>query len=159
MPYPRPLNRQPGRKARCPGGFNLLEVTLGLALIAFGMLATIGLFQTGLESLRASSDALVEREILQRLSSRAASRSFSDRSGLLERMFYFDAEGLPVAGRGQARYEVSFAEREALYPGSDLEAERLGERLRIVEMSITALEGGKAAFTRRHPMLISNPEG
>lgn len=109
-------------------GLTLVEVTIALGLVAFALVAILGVLPTGLNQLRDAMDRTVEAQIVNFVGNQALVTPFDEiRTG---RTLYFDEEGLPGGSDG-AFYRVSVTNLPPSFPGSAAGWEMNLTRLRI----------------------------
>ena len=95
-------------------GFSLVEVTIALGLVSFGVLSVIGLLPSGLSTLRQAMDQTVEAQIVQGIASRSVVANFTNLTGVS----YFNEEGQSVSQVADARYTATVTTNACVYPGS-----------------------------------------
>ncbi len=105
------LLQLPQARKRIPGcvtshsGFSLVEVTLALGIVAFGLIAIFGLLPSGLNLVRESAEEATAVNIMGSIASRLqAGKNLP--SGTTPIELYYDGEGLelPSAPSGEAEY-------------------------------------------------------
>lgn len=97
-------------------GFSLVEVTIALGLISFAVLSMMGLMASGLTSVRYSMDKTVEAQILRSIGARSVVANFSDLAVATPLMF--DEQGQPTDSANLARFYVTVALSNPIFPGS-----------------------------------------
>jgi len=111
-------------KDRQATAFSLVEVTMALGIVSFGLLSVMGLMPVGLSTLRNAMDQTVEGQIVQKVSGRFLLTPFSklQTDYAAGTNFYFDQEGEEVA-QSNATYEVKAKKPTgAVYPGASEES-------------------------------------
>ncbi|HEX4086015.1 MAG TPA: Verru_Chthon cassette protein B [Chthoniobacteraceae bacterium] len=78
-------------------GFTLIEVTVAIGLVSFGLLGLLGLLPVGLQTFRSAVDTSVRSQIAQRVISDAMETDFDTLIGTTPADRYFDGQGLEVA--------------------------------------------------------------
>lgn len=97
-------------------GFSLIEVTIALGIVAFAVVAILGLLPTGLNTLRHSMDETIQAQILQTISGRAVIADFENLQA--PQTWYFDDEGIPVSGAAESYFTVTTESENPTFPGS-----------------------------------------
>lgn len=91
-----------------PSAFSLVEVCLALGVLAFGLVALLGLYPVGLESVRSSKEKVVHAEIIKSVTSEFAGMRFDQLGGMNGKAYHFSEEGILVpAGNAKALYLAS----------------------------------------------------
>lgn len=100
-------------------GFSLVEVSLALGIVAFGVIAVFGLLPAGLDTFRLSNDTAVSSQILQKIISEAQETDFDQlikdktnnpiSSGTtgVKAIRYFDDQGKELTSGSGAIYYVN----------------------------------------------------
>jgi len=105
LQLPQARKRIPGR-VTFHSGFSLVEVTLALGIVAFGLIAIFGLLPSGLNLVRESAEEATAVNIMGSIASRLqAGKNLPSGTTPIER-YYYDGEGLelPSASSGEAEY-------------------------------------------------------
>lgn len=97
-------------------GFSLVEVTLAIGLVTFGLLSVVGLLPGGMSNLRESTEQMVHAQILASVSEMLAVSDFDAATNGVE---FFDEEGHLVLKQGDARYKATLTEVKPSIPGVD----------------------------------------
>jgi len=104
---------------KCKGqllGISLVEVTLSLGLISFGVLAIVGNLPIGLSIFREAKERTVESALIQGVTAEYLSYRFSDIPDLAT--FYFDREGRKVENTDSRKnYRMEVRKESPVYPG------------------------------------------
>lgn len=119
------MKRSPSRiSLRSPSAFSLVEVTLAIGIVSFGLLAILGLMPVGMTTLRQATEQTIESQIVQKIGGDISQTSYS----LLEanfsgKTFYYDDEGRfltnsPTVAPTATRYWVRPTVVASVYPGS-----------------------------------------
>ena len=117
------------RFLRSSSGFSLVEITLALGIVAFVLIAVLGLFGVGLDSSRRSaSDTVISQVVNQVLSDTRTSDLPAPGDAPLE--FYYNEKGV-VAPQQGAIYKVSLSTQS---PGAALSD--TGARLYLIRLDI-----------------------
>lgn len=108
--------RIPYRQQR-PQGFSLPEVTVALALAAFGITTILGLLPQGLDNIRKAGDISSSSRISQHILSTIDQ---SQGTALATRQrYYFDSYAVPVDPAGRNRDEIAYV-AEVEPPATDV---------------------------------------
>lgn len=105
-------------------GFSLVEVTLAMGLVSFGLLTILGLMPVGMNTLRQASEQTVESQIVQKIGGEAALTSFGQLSvNFSNKTYFYDDQGRfltnsPSAAPVATRYWVKPSITNTIYPGS-----------------------------------------
>jgi uncharacterized protein (TIGR02598 family) len=121
-------------------GFSLVEVTLAIGLVTFGLLSVVGTLPTGMQTLRESSEQTLHAQILASVSEGLA---VSDFTGLTARDFYFDENAQPQGAAASARYKASLQPEAPSMPG--VTAADLAPNLKRIRIGITRVDIPNAA--------------
>ena len=89
-------------------GFSLVEVTLALGIVTFGLIAVMGLLPTGLNLARQSADEAAAVNILTDISSRLESAGPGP--------IYFNADGMELSAAAGATYVATWEIRSNALP-------------------------------------------
>ena len=93
----------------------LVEVTICLGLVSFGLISVLGLLPTGLMTLRDARDASARSRYLQTISAEYLSLSFADVPS--SNTFFFDRDGQLVESSSPSRlYKVAVETLAPKYP-------------------------------------------
>ncbi len=150
-----PLHPSPQWCRAGSAGFSLVEVTLALGLVTFAAVAILGLLPTGLLVMRQAMDQTVQAQILRSIAGQALVEPFDqlDTSG----PFFFDDEGLAVAGEEGSVYTVTISSHTPLYPGSGNATESLDRSLTKLRIEILEQRGGVGSRkTNTHALYVAN---
>ena len=133
-------------------GFSLVEVTMAIGIISFGLLSVMGLIPVGLDTLRKAMDQTVEAQIVQKLNGKILLTPFgqldTDYSG---KSFFYDQEGVEVSGSANAIFSAMTSLTQAVYPGVSVD---VASSLRQVQIDITRLPEGHV--TNRFNVYVPN---
>jgi uncharacterized protein (TIGR02598 family) len=143
-------------KPEANGGFSLVEVTLALGIIAVSLVSLIGMLPAGLGSLRASMDATVHAQILQRVASEIVTSPFE---ALGDRDFGFDADGRLVNGSDASLfYRVEVRGLDPSLPGvsSDSDVQEFRDHLKRMAVSISRASDPSAPAARYALQIAAN---
>ncbi len=100
-----------------PQGFSLVEVTLALAIAAFGITTIMGLLPHGLNNVRTAGEVTAASRISQHiLGSLDQSQTTSAQQN---QRYYFDSYAVPVDPTGRARDAIAFV-AEVSPPATDV---------------------------------------
>lgn len=128
-------------------GFSLVEVVLALGIVAFAVVATIGVLPVGLQSMRASRDDSAKRVIYSGIRSELASLDSTQAVNLSGTRF-FDHEGEKVNAASESRFECALQTRTPTYPGvgfdDGVSVSRIGHLIALKLYSIDST--GKSDF-------------
>lgn len=129
-----------GRKAWRRGGFSLVEVTLAIGIVAFGVVAVMGVLPLAMVSVREAMDRVTEMNLVREFSGEALHTPYSR----LEEWAaagprYFDEQGIRCGAEG-AHFEVTIEVVAPVFPvapGMDLGAiPSLASSSRVVRVGI-----------------------
>lgn len=123
-----------------PRAFTLVEVTVALGVIAFGLITLIGLLPAGLRTLGDSMDQTAHAMIVQRISNDLRQAAFQNN---LPSSLYFDADGQPVNYAEEARYEAELnSSIDPSLPGVKEESEltALRPNLKRIQVSLKRID-------------------
>lgn len=121
------MNTLPPRSLRklnsTNAGFSLVEVTLAMGLVSFGLLTILGIMPVGMNTLRQAAEQTVESQIVQKIGGEAALTSFGQLGpNFSGKTFYYDDQGRFLTNDGAApaatRYWVKPSITNSIYPGS-----------------------------------------
>lgn len=109
------------RKKRQRRGFNLVEVTLALAIASFGMVSIFGLLPVGLASVKKATESTILAQITQKITSEIHLLGITNLQKYAnEGPYYFTNDGTQQSESTQdTRYYVNLTLGNAKYPGSD----------------------------------------
>lgn len=97
-------------------GFSLVEVTIALGIVAFAVVASIGVLPVGLQSVRESMDDGARRAIFSEVRAELASLGRGELDAVsVER--YFDHEGREVGSSADSRFSLDLQTAAPAYPG------------------------------------------
>jgi len=105
-------------------GFSLIEVTLAMGVVSFGLVALVGVMPVGLTTLRRAFDLTAEGMIVQKISGEARLTAFTQLSTTFaNKTFYYDMDGLfltnsPATAPTTTRYWVTTTVADPAFPGS-----------------------------------------
>jgi len=119
--------------------FSLVEVTLAMGIISFGMVAVLGLMPIGLTTMRQAMDASIEEQIVQKITGEVLLTPFSQLStSIIDKSYYFDDQGIAVAAADNARFWVTIKEDKTTYPGSSGISEKtpITDSMRMLQVKI-----------------------
>lgn len=120
-------------------GFSLVEVTLAIGIISFGMLSVIGMIPVGLSTIRHAIDERIEAQIAQGMKAEILLTPFSELSETYaKKTFHFDAEGKPTDQQGLSHFQVKTDLVAAIYPGATDEPE-VWNAVRSVQVEISGI--------------------
>ncbi len=123
-------------------GFSLVEITLALGIVAFVLIAVLGLFSVGLDSSRRSaSDTVISQVVNQVLSDIRTPALPAPGSAALE--FYYNEKGATVPQQ-EAVYKVSLYTQS---PGAVLPD--TGSRLYLIRLDISWPGGSTVVHASR----------
>lgn len=77
-------------------GFSLVEMTLAIGIVAFGLVSMLGLLPAGLQVFRKAMDLTLETQMVQHIVGDAGQLVFQDLPDLENRTYYFDETGTVV---------------------------------------------------------------
>lgn len=98
-------------------GFSLVEVTLALAIAAFGITTIMGLLPHGVSNLRTAGEITAASRISQHI---LGTLDQSQVTGAQQKQrYYFDAYAVPVDPAGRSRDDIAFV-AEVGTPASDV---------------------------------------
>lgn len=138
------------RKAGRRAAFSLVEVTLSIGLVAFGLVTVLALLPVGLQALGESSQQTVEAQILRAVSAQCLVAEYGEFPTLLH--FDYAGQATPAA----SYYEVTVASSAPVYPGSS-EGHAIADSLSRVRVSIAAKpEAGVVRSLNHYTLLVSN---
>lgn len=144
--HPDPHSRWLSRR-----GFSLVEVTLALGLVTFGLVSTLAVLPVGLSTLREAREAVAEANILQQIGAEFEATPFMDIPAT--KTLYFDQEGRRLnPGDPQRLYEVTTQATSPSYPGMP---GQIVNRLKRIEIKIFRLDGDSGSGSSRPAMLAS----
>lgn len=127
-----------------PNGFSLVEVTIALGLISFGLVTMIGLMPTGLEVLRNSTQQTIDTQILQQISNDLVVNSFNSRSDFSTfntATLYFNEEAQLLASGTGARYKAVLQDQSPSLPGlSQSDVQSFSSSLKRIGVSISRID-------------------
>ena len=119
-------------------GFSLVEVTIALGLVTFGLVSILGVLPVGLSTLREARETAAYANLLQQVEAEYASTPFV--SILQSRTFYFDQEGRMLnSNLSSVRYRLEVRTAAPSYPGMP---GQIGTRLKRLEIEMVRLSGG-----------------
>ena len=130
------------RRRRWQTGFSLVEVTLAIGIVSFGLLTVVGVIPVGMSTLRQAMDQTVEAQIVQKLNAEMTLTPFSQLAASFDGKFlYYNEVGEELASRTGARYEVTPKMGDAAYPGGT--AVPTSKCLQLIQFQIVKLEGSQ----------------
>gem|GEM_PF-2376117 len=136
------------RRFRKTHAFSLIEVTLALGIVSFGLLVAVGMVPVGLKSLRESMDDSVKTQIIQEITGKLLIIPYGKIDDYISSgPYYFTEEGILQSGKDTATvYQVDLLRVMPDYPGvsglSDPDKQRLeDESLSSVKVAISKLTG------------------
>ncbi|MEM6820358.1 MAG: Verru_Chthon cassette protein B [Verrucomicrobiota bacterium] len=94
-------------------GFSLVEVTMSLGILAFGLVTMMGILPLGLNTMRVAADQQVQSNIVQFIEAEAKLYSYDQLTtgnAISNTTFYFDSEGLAASSENatfEAEVEIS----------------------------------------------------
>ena len=100
-------------------GFSLVEVTLALGIITFGLVAVMGLLPTGLKLTKQSADEVAAVNIMTGISASLLQKAASTGSLPSNDTNYFDADGV-LTTRASATYAAKWDVRSSSVPPNAL---------------------------------------
>ena len=125
-----------------PSGFSLVEITLALGIVAFVLIAVLGLFSVGLDSSRRSaSDTAISQVVNQVLSDTRTSDLPAPGGAPLE--FYYNEKGAAVPQQ-EVVYKVSLSTQS---PGAALSD--AGARLYLIRLDVSWPGGSTVVHASR----------
>ena len=127
--------------------FSLVEVTLALGIISFGLVAVMGLMPVGLTTMRQAMDASIEEQIVQKIAGEVLLTPFSQLSdSIIGKSYYFDDQGIAVATANNARFWVAVQEVATTYPGSSAAPDKtpVTDSMRMLQVKIVVASNLKA---------------
>lgn len=148
------------RRERDCRAFSLVEVTLAIGIISFGMLAMLGFMPVGLGTMREAMDQTIQAQIVRTVSSEAKLLRFDQIDDFVDRSpLYFDLDGVPQSAENtRTRFRVNLERRASTYPGSG--AADLGGSLVTLWVEVGITEGtGSQDEPSAHPIFIPNSGG
>jgi uncharacterized protein (TIGR02598 family) len=89
-----------------PHGFTLVEVTLALAIAAFGITTIMGLLPHGLNNVRTAGEITAASRISQHILGSLDQSQTTDTQQ--KQRYYFDAYAVPVDPAGRAKGDIAF---------------------------------------------------
>lgn len=142
--------------SRLARGFSLVEVTLTIGILSFGLISILGLFPVGLRTLHQAADQVTEGQIAQRLGGEMLLTPFTQLETKYAQETYFYSEDGDLLGDADgARYRATFSLADPVYPGtSEVPASTVVESLRTMQVEIVRLQGEPA--TNRFSIQIPN---
>ncbi len=115
----------------------LVEVTIALGLVSFGLISVLGLLPTGLITLRDARDSSARSRYLQTIQAEYLSLSFGDVPS--NNLFYFDRDGQPVEAASSSKlYKVSVESLAPVYPDQPVGVEDSLRRLRVTSWQLNS---------------------
>ncbi|EDY20459.1 hypothetical protein CfE428DRAFT_1656 [Chthoniobacter flavus Ellin428] len=126
--------------------FTLVEVTLALGIIVFGLLTAVGLLPLGLDSLRASGADTAGARIVEEINSRLEGSDWDQTHNLADfdgQIYYYDNQGNEIPSdtvETVMTAQLSVPSNGASLPSSD--ATSLNQYLRAVQVKLTSLPAG-----------------
>lgn len=137
-------------------GFSLVEVTLTIGILSFGLLSIMGLFPVGLRVLQQASDQVAESQIAQTLSGTALLTPFSQIEALYgQGVFYFSEEGDLLPTADGARYKAVSMVADPVFPGSSrVPAATVVKSIRTIQVDLIRIQG--EATTNRFSIQVPN---
>jgi len=118
-------------------GMTLVEVTICLGLVSFGLISVLGLLPTGLITLRDARDASARSSYLQTISAEYLSLSFADVPS--SNTFFFDRDGQPVDSSSSSQlYKVAVESLTPVYPNQPTGVENRLRRLRVTSWQLNS---------------------
>lgn len=120
--------------------FSLVEIAVAISIFSLGVLSTVALLPTGLESLKASADETAQARITQTVSARVQGSDWNRTNNLADfqgRLFHFDR-----MGNETPEADVFAAQLEVATTGSSLPAvcdKGLTQNLRTIKVKITLM--------------------
>ena len=120
---------------RAERGFSLVEVSLALGLVAFVLLALMGLFVVGLNSSRDSSMETAYAQIALRTSSRYPGTATADSTGTVTYQETYDYEGAPLPAGDP---ELYFAVEVVGKPSDGSVIAQTSTNLHLITLTITS---------------------
>ena len=142
-------------------GFSLVEVTMALGIISFGMVSVLGLIPVGLNTMRQAMDATVEEQIVRKISGEVLLTPYSQISSkIISQPFYFDDQGTALKTSGKARFRATVADGTTAYPGSTATPpdKPITDSMRMlrVQVDVTPNGGGASISVSNFRILVSN---
>lgn len=129
-------------------GFSLIEVTLALGIVSFGLLVMVGMLPIGLKSIGESMDDSVKTQIIQQITGKLLLTPYGEIDDFIsDGPYYFTEEGILQSGNDAATfYQVNLQREAPNYPGvsglSDPSKQRLeDESLSAVKIAISKIKG------------------
>ncbi len=109
------------RGSRKSFAFSLVEVTIAIGIISFGLVAIVGLMPVGLVTMRQAMDQTIEAQISQQMAGEASLMPFSQLKEYVEKgPYFYTAEGIRQTVRNdRTRYEVKLEQVKTVFPGSE----------------------------------------
>jgi len=154
-----PFNRRIATRA-----FSLVEVTLALGIVLFGLFTVTGLLPVGLASLDETITRTTEGQIVQRIGAELRLIPYAELAALSGRTRYYDQEGELLSATGNeppagSRYRITFTRALPRYPGMERIADPAltAEALSLIRIEVARLAGETVLETRYHVAII--PDG
>lgn len=104
------------RAKRLDAAFSLIEVTIALGIVAFAVVAVLGVIPTGMNTLRDSTRESVEAQIVRSIGGQLGTGTFTN----VNTNFYCDVDGRMVSDTNSAIFTITTSNQSAVpsYPGS-----------------------------------------
>lgn len=138
------------------GGFSLVEVVIAMGIIAFALVALLGLMPVGLSTLRNAFDLTAEGMIVQKISSEACLTPFTKLAANYgNKTFYYDLEGLyltnsPASAPALTRYWVTTTVTDPGFPGSDKVSTANPLKKNLQTLSIQVITAPSASAVKKN---------
>jgi len=131
-------------------GFSLVEVTLAIGIISFGLISILSLLPVGLQSFQSSMERTVSAQVVQAIMAEAKQKDFTNLSGAVTYQ-YFTQEGIKTLIRTDGIYtaEVTLTNQVGV-PGSG-SAQFINRSLALVRVRIAHNPAG----AKSDPLLFS----
>lgn len=122
-------------------GFSLIELTISIGIVAFAMMALIGVMPIGMAASQEAMRQTAHAHILGQISSDLGMMSFDDVDSYVSKDYFFDYEGQRVDTKGDSVFTVTLEPLAPNYPGVT-ELSDMGNRLQrvVVELRRTGAE-------------------
>lgn len=157
-----PMTLSPDTPAK--SAFSLVEVTLAVGIIGFGLVIVMALMPVGLSTLREAMDGTTEAQIIRKISGEALLTPFSQLPVKYEdQIRYYDDAGLEeVTQSSRTRYAVTTKLRDASYPGSAAVPSNspLSDNLKTLQLDVAIVPAsGNSNQKRTYNIRIPNSGG
>jgi uncharacterized protein (TIGR02598 family) len=145
-------------------GFSLVEVTMAIGIVTFGVMSIVGVMGVGLDTLKSARDVQTQATILTHVRSQLQQKSLGQAAGpnsldtFIATPMYFTLEGVPTEAASKTSpyyYEVSFSKAAVKVEGSDGEVTLLSKNAQSVKVSISYPPHASVTRTDEVPLLIA----